>query len=93
MAEKKKNDVITGENADLEAQADALLAAADELSAPTFFASFRIVSITFSKCSNSFFICPPPQAAKLSKKHKPSKHDTATNNDFLFIPSSRFFII
>ena len=29
MAEKKKNDVITGENADLEAQADALLAAAD----------------------------------------------------------------
>ena len=29
MAEKKKNDVMTGENADLEAQADALLAAAD----------------------------------------------------------------
>ena len=29
MAEKKKNDVMTGKNADLEAQADALLAAAD----------------------------------------------------------------
>ena len=29
MAEKKKNDVMTGENAELEAQADALLAAAD----------------------------------------------------------------
>ncbi len=29
MAEKKKNDVMTSENADLEAQADALLAAAD----------------------------------------------------------------
>ncbi len=29
MAEKKKNDVTTGENAELEAQADALLAAAD----------------------------------------------------------------
>ena len=29
MAEKKKNDVMTGENAELEAQADALLATAD----------------------------------------------------------------
>ena len=29
MAEKKKNDVMTGKNADLEAQADALLATAD----------------------------------------------------------------
>ena len=29
MAEKKKNDVMTGKNAELEAQADALLAAAD----------------------------------------------------------------
>ena len=29
MAEKKKNDVMTGKNADLDAQADALLAAAD----------------------------------------------------------------